>query len=107
MGRWSRKLAPLFIDFAGVSDGEKILDVGCGTGSLTVALASTADLEEIAAIDYSPVPANADNHGRRCNPLPLTAIAMLPGNPGTILRCHASAGGPSSASSVGGALPST
>ncbi|MCZ4094191.1 class I SAM-dependent methyltransferase [Sinorhizobium psoraleae] len=55
MGRWSRKLAPLFIDFAGLADGEKILDVGCGTGSLTFALASTANLSEIAAIDYSPV----------------------------------------------------
>jgi ubiquinone/menaquinone biosynthesis C-methylase UbiE len=55
MGRWSRKLAPLFIDFAGVSDGEKILDVGCGTGSLTFALVRAADLEEIAALDYSPV----------------------------------------------------
>jgi ubiquinone/menaquinone biosynthesis C-methylase UbiE len=55
MGRWSQKLAPLFIDFAGLADGEKILDVGCGTGSLTFALARTADLGEIAAIDYSPV----------------------------------------------------
>ena len=55
MGRWSRKLAPLFIDFAGVADGEKIFDVGCGTGSLTFALARAADLGEIAAIDYSPV----------------------------------------------------
>jgi ubiquinone/menaquinone biosynthesis C-methylase UbiE len=55
MGRWSQKLAPLFIDFAGVADGEKILDVGCGTGSLTFALARAADLGEIAAIDYSPV----------------------------------------------------
>jgi ubiquinone/menaquinone biosynthesis C-methylase UbiE len=55
MGRWSQKLAPLFIDFAGVADGEKILDVGCGTGSLTFALARAADLDEIAAIDYSPI----------------------------------------------------
>ncbi len=55
MGRWSRKLAPKFIDFAGVADGEKVLDVGCGTGSLTFALADAARLKEIAAIDYSPV----------------------------------------------------
>lgn len=55
MGRWSQKLAPLFIDFSGLADGEKILDVGCGTGSLTFALAKSAGLGEIAAIDYSPV----------------------------------------------------
>ncbi|WP_024514349.1 class I SAM-dependent methyltransferase [Bradyrhizobium sp. Tv2a-2] len=55
MGRWSQKLAPLFIDFAGVAEGERIVDVGCGTGSLTFALASAVDLAEIAAIDYSPV----------------------------------------------------
>ncbi len=55
MGRWSQKLAPPFIDFAGLADGETILDVGCGTGSLTFALARTAGLREIAAIDYSPV----------------------------------------------------
>jgi ubiquinone/menaquinone biosynthesis C-methylase UbiE len=55
MGRWSQKLAPLFIEFAGLSNGEKILDVGCGTGSLSFALAKAADLDEISAIDYSPV----------------------------------------------------
>ncbi|WP_026615664.1 class I SAM-dependent methyltransferase [Ensifer aridi] len=55
MGRWSQRLATPFIDFAGLADGEKILDVGCGTGSLTFALARAADLSEIAAIDYSPV----------------------------------------------------
>lgn len=52
MGRWSRRLARQFIDFTEVSDGERILDVGCGTGSLTFALAEAADLAEIAAVDY-------------------------------------------------------
>jgi ubiquinone/menaquinone biosynthesis C-methylase UbiE len=55
MGRWSQRLASLFINFAGIADGERILDVGCGTGSLTFALARSANLSEIAAIDYSPV----------------------------------------------------
>ena len=35
MGRWSRVLAPLLIRFGGLSDGDRILDVGWGTGSLT------------------------------------------------------------------------
>lgn len=55
MGRWSKELAPRFIEFAGISGGEKILDVGCGTGSLTFTLASFADLSEITAIDYSDI----------------------------------------------------
>lgn len=55
MGRWSQKLAPMFIDFAGLAAGEKILDVGCGTGSLTFALAKFPDVGEIMAIDFSPV----------------------------------------------------
>ncbi|APG14489.1 SAM-dependent methyltransferase [Bradyrhizobium japonicum] len=55
MGRWSRRLARKFIDFTGVSDGERILDIGCGTGSLTFTLAKAADLAEITAVDYSPI----------------------------------------------------
>jgi ubiquinone/menaquinone biosynthesis C-methylase UbiE len=61
MGRWSKRLAPLFIDFAGLANGEKVLDVGCGTGSLTFALTKFADLSEIRAIDYSPVFVEAAN----------------------------------------------
>ncbi|WP_224546375.1 class I SAM-dependent methyltransferase [Mesorhizobium sp. CA16] len=55
MGRWSRRLAPKFIDFAGLAGGEKVLDVGCGTGSLTFELAKSGDLTDIHAIDFSPV----------------------------------------------------
>jgi 2-polyprenyl-3-methyl-5-hydroxy-6-metoxy-1,4-benzoquinol methylase len=40
MGRWSRQLAPLFLEFVGVRDGERVLDVGCGTGALSSTLAS-------------------------------------------------------------------
>ncbi len=40
MGRWSRRLATLFVQFAGVRSGDDVLDVGCGTGALTTAAAT-------------------------------------------------------------------
>ena len=55
MGRWSQRLAPPFIEFAGLADGERVVDVGCGTGSLTFALPKAANVGAVAAIDYSPV----------------------------------------------------
>jgi SAM-dependent methyltransferase len=55
MGRWSRRLAPLFIDFAGIAGGERVLDVGCGTGSLAFTLAKNPKLGNISAIDFSPI----------------------------------------------------
>jgi SAM-dependent methyltransferase len=35
MGRWSSRLAPLFLEFAGIKAGDRVLDVGCGTGVMT------------------------------------------------------------------------
>jgi ubiquinone/menaquinone biosynthesis C-methylase UbiE len=55
MGRWSRRLAPLFIDHAGIADGENVLEVGCGTGSLTFALPQRAALASLIAIDHAEV----------------------------------------------------
>ena len=51
-GRWSRQLAPLFVDFVGVMEGETVLDVGCGTGSLSATLAVTG-ASKIVGIDPS------------------------------------------------------
>lgn len=55
MGRWSRRLAPLFIEHAGIADGEEVLEIGCGTGSLTFALAQAAGLGGLTAIDHSAI----------------------------------------------------
>jgi SAM-dependent methyltransferase len=52
MGRWSKRLAPLFLDFAGINDGERVLDVGCGTGSLTLSIAERSNVASIEAIDF-------------------------------------------------------
>jgi SAM-dependent methyltransferase len=51
MGRWSRNLAPLLVRFAGVRDGETLLDVGSGTGALAAALAAAAPSSRIVGID--------------------------------------------------------
>jgi len=53
MGRWSRQLAPRFLEFVGVRDGEKLLDVGCGTGSLSARLVRVTKTSEIVGIDPS------------------------------------------------------
>jgi SAM-dependent methyltransferase len=53
MGRWSRRLAPAYAAFAGVEDGQRILDVGTGTGAVAATLASRFPRSEIVGVDPS------------------------------------------------------
>lgn len=81
MGRWSRRLAPMFVDFAGISEGEHVLDVGCGTGSLAFTLSQNPNVKNINAIDYSPIYVE---HAKRLNKDPRVQFQV--GD--ACARCH-------------------
>jgi len=53
MGRWSRSIAPLLTQYADVQDGDRVLDIGCGTGSLTSALLTIGPEIQVTGIDGS------------------------------------------------------
>ena len=55
MGRYSRRLAPAFADFAGVEAGQRVLDVGCGSGVLTEELADRIGADHVSGVDPSPL----------------------------------------------------
>ena len=53
MGRYSRELCEPFIALAELAAGARVLDVGCGTGVLTSALAQRVGPEFVTAVDPS------------------------------------------------------
>lgn len=53
MGRYSVLLAPKLAEFAGVRPGQRVLDVGCGPGSLTAELVRHVGAVNVAAVDPS------------------------------------------------------
>jgi ubiquinone/menaquinone biosynthesis C-methylase UbiE len=73
MGRWSRRLAGPFLDFVGAADGERVLDVGCGTGALAAALVARCDHSEVHAVDVAQVYVD---YARRRHPDPRIAFQV-------------------------------
>jgi SAM-dependent methyltransferase len=53
MGRYSRLLSAQLADFASVKAGQRVLDVGCGTGALTGELVRRLGPDGVAAVDPS------------------------------------------------------
>jgi SAM-dependent methyltransferase len=53
VGRYAPQLAVALIEAAGVGSGERVLDVGCGPGGLTGALAERVGAHNVAAVDPS------------------------------------------------------
>ena len=53
MGRWSRRVAPQFLDWLDVPKGLRWADVGCGSGALTAAVLERAAPASVLAVDPS------------------------------------------------------
>src|SRR2546425_1878260 len=54
MGRWSRPLGLELVRFLGLEPGARIVDVGCGPGSLSAAFLATARPAQVVGVDPSP-----------------------------------------------------
>ncbi len=53
VGRWSRRVAPLFLSWLGIPAGRRWLDVGCGTGALCAAILDHCSPSWIAGVEPS------------------------------------------------------
>lgn len=53
MGRWSKLVAELFVDWLSPRSGLRWLDVGCGSGALSEAFINMHNPEAVTAIDQS------------------------------------------------------
>ena len=51
MGRWSRRLARLFLDFVSLAPHDRVLDMGCGTGALAIAAAEHTSSARVTGVD--------------------------------------------------------
>lgn len=53
VGRWSRRVAPAFLDWLRAPIGQRWLDVGCGTGALCAAIAEHCSPSSVSGVEPS------------------------------------------------------
>jgi len=53
IGRWSRRVAPLFLSWLNIPAGRKWLDVGCGTGALCAAIVDHCSPSSVVGVEPS------------------------------------------------------
>lgn len=53
MGRWSRQVAPRFLDFLAAREGMDWLEVGCGTGALSSTILARCNPKSLIGLDQS------------------------------------------------------
>ena len=53
MGRWSRQIAPKFLEWLDIPDDQDWLDVGCGTGALSGAIVANCNPTSVLGVDPS------------------------------------------------------
>lgn len=53
MGRWSRRVAPLFLDWLAIPPQAEWLEVGCGTGALSAAIVDRCNPKHLVAVEPS------------------------------------------------------
>lgn len=51
MGRWSQKVAPMFLQWLGAQTNKSWIDIGCGTGGLTEQIIKTCKPSTVLGVD--------------------------------------------------------
>lgn len=78
MGRYSRGLSAQLADLAGVTAGQRLLDVGCGPGALTAELVARVGADRVAAVDPSEPFVEAARHRHPGVDIRRASAAALP-----------------------------